>query len=163
MYTGYASEQEIRDKLGNTISGNFATGVIANARKYGDGKVDAGTQKVGSYPDTGEPSEIHSWTPTDRFFGLIKTISMEFSVAWLRSTQINVSIQALREYTQATKDLEDLNKVLISLGLVQATGRNKTDEFVTDVLNPVTGTRVTGLHGIVRSRRTNFEDALYHP
>jgi hypothetical protein len=164
-YTGYASEAEIREKLGNTIGANYATGLLANARKYGDGKVDAGTQKAGSYPDVGEPTEIHAWTPADRFYSLIKTISMEFACAFVRSTQINVSIQMLREYTQAEKDLADLYTLLVSLGLVNVGGRIHVDEFVTDVLNPVSGTRVTGLHGIVRSRRnlTSWENALYSP
>jgi hypothetical protein len=163
-YTGYASEAELRDKLGNTIGGNYTTGLAANARKYGDGKVDAGTRKVGNYPDVGEPAVIHAWTPTDPYYSLVKTISMEFSVAWMRSTQINVSIQALREYTQAMKDLEDLYKILVNLGLVELGGRIHVDEFVTDVLNPINGTRVTGLNGIVRSRRnTSWEQSLYQP
>jgi hypothetical protein len=164
-YTGYATEEELRQKLGNTIAGNFDTLLLANARKYGDGKVDVGTQKIGSYPDVGEPAVIHAWTPTDQYYSLAKTISMEFSVAWLRSTQINVSIQALREYTQAERDLEEFYKLLVSVGLVNLGGRIHVDEFVTDVLNPITGTRVTGLHGIVRSRRnmTSWEEALYHP
>ena len=164
-YTGYATEDEIRKKLGNTIAGNFDSGLVTNARRYGDGKVDAGTQKVGSYQDGDDHNVYHAWTPTDRFYGLIKTISMEFSCAWVRSTQINVSIQMLREYQQAEQDLADLYKVLVSLGMVQLGGRIHVDEFVTDVLNPVNGTRVTGLHGIVRSRRnlTSWENSLYSP
>jgi len=162
-YTGYATEDEIRKKLGNTIAGNFDSQLITNARRYGDDQVDLGSQKAGSYQDVGDPSVFHAWTPSDKFYGLAKTISMEFSCAWVRSTQINVSIQMLREYQQAMNDLDRLYKALVSLGLVNVGGRIHVDEFVTDVLNPVSGTRVTGLHGIVRSRRTNFEDALYHP
>ncbi len=164
-YAGYATEGEIRDKLGNTIAANYASGLIENARRYGDGKVDAGTQKVGSYVDVSDSNTYHSWTPTDKFYGLVKAISMEFACAFVRSTQINVSIQMLREYQQAEQDLADLYKVLVSLGLVQVGGRIHVDEFVTDVLNPVTGTRVTGLHGIVRSRRnlTSWENSLYSP
>lgn len=164
-YTGYASEQEIREKLGNTIAENYATGLLTNARRYGDDKVDAGTQKIGSYVDGGDANVYHAWTPTDRFYGLVKSISMEFACAFVRSTQINVSIQMLREYQQAEQDLADLYKVLVSLGLVQLGGRIHVDEFVTDVLNPVNGTRVTGLHGIVRSRRnlTSWENSLYNP
>lgn len=164
-YTGYATEDEIRKKLGNTIAGNFDVRLIENARRYGDDQVDAGSQKAGSYVDGDDPNVYHAWTPTDKFYGLAKTISMELSCAWVRSTQINVSIQMLREYTQAMQDLDRLYKTLVSLGLVNITGRIHVDEFVTDVLNPVTGTRVTGLHGIVRSRRnlTSWENALYSP
>lgn len=162
-YTGYALEQEIRDKLGNTIAQNYSSGAIENARRYGDDSVDSGTHKSGDYVDGQDPNVHHAWTPTDKFYGLAKSISMELACAWLRSTQINVSIQMLREYQQAISDLDRLYKNLVSLGLTDTSSRIHVDEFVTDVLNPVNGTRVTGLHGIVRSRRTNFEDALYHP
>jgi len=162
-YTGYASEDEIRKKLGNTIAGNYDSQLLTNARRYGDDQVDAGTLKTGSYQDVGDSTVLHAWTPTDKFYGLAKTISMEFSCAWVRSTQINVSIQMLREYQQAMNDLDRLYKVLVSSGMVQKGGRVAVDDFVTDVLNPISGTRVTGLHGIVRSRHTSWQQALYEP
>jgi len=68
----------------------------------------------------------------------------------------------LREYQQALTDIDRLLKRLIALGVVQKTGRFSTDEFVTDVLNPYTGTIVTGLNGIVRRNRMfNLEDYIY--
>jgi hypothetical protein len=87
---------------------------------------------------------------------------MEFAVTFVRSTQLNVSIQSLREYNQAVTDLKAFYDQLVSLGLTQGTGRFAVDEFVTDVLNPRTGTIVTGLGGIVRkSRFGSLEDQTY--
>lgn len=162
-YTGYYTEQQLRDRLGNTIGANFSQGLLEDAREYGDDKVDTGTQKQQIYQDVADTQRYHSWTPADRFFGLVKGISMEFATAFVRSTQINVSIQALREYQQAEQDLKDLYALLVSLGLVNVGGRIHVDQFVTDVLNPISGTRVTGLRGIVPSRRMSWEESLYHP
>lgn len=163
-YAGYYSNILLRHALGNTIGANFEDDQLEASRRYADEVVDTGTKKEGSYPDTGSnPAILHAWTPTDRYFGEVIGISQKFAIAHLRSTQINVSIQSLREYQQAEKDLARFANDLITLGLVQQTGRIATDQFVTDVLNPVTGTRVTGLHGIVPSRRTSWESALYVP
>jgi hypothetical protein len=161
-YTGYYSEQELRDKLGNTIGGNYSIGLLANARIYGDNKVDGGTHREQTMVDSGDANYKHGWQIGEQYFGLAKTISMEYAVAFVRSTQLNVSIQSLREYNQAETDLKGFYELLISLGLVQSTGRFAVDEFVTDVLNPRTGTIVTGLGGIVRkSRFGSLEDQTY--
>ena len=164
-YAGYYTNQQLRNALGNTIAANYDEDALAVARRYADDVVDTGTHKVGSFPDTGDASIIHAWSPTERYFGEVIGISQKFAFAHLRSTQINVSIQALREYQEADTDLKRFLADLITLGIVQASGRIAVNEFVTDVLNPITGTRVTGLHGIVASRRnlTTWENAIYQP
>jgi len=161
-YTGYYTNDELKKKLGNTIASNFDEGLLTSARRYGDDNVDSGTQRTPQYQDAEDPNVKHGWTPTDPYYGESRGISMAIAGAWLHSTQINVSIQMLREYQQALTDIDRLLKRLIALGVVQKTGRFSTDEFVTDVLNPYTGTIVTGLNGIVRRNRMfNLEDYIY--
>lgn len=155
-YDGYYSNIELRQKLGNTIAGNFDDILLTNARKYGDDWIDAATQRDQVYQDSGvplDPNQKHGWTQTDQLFDLAKGIAMEVAGCWLRSTQINVSIQAQREYAQAQADAALILKQLINLGIVQTSGRFFVDQYVTDVLNPLTGTRVTS-HGIVPSRKS---------
>lgn len=163
-YTGYYTAAALREKLGNTIAANYGIILIDDARRYGDNQVDLGTHRNQVYVDSADPNVSHGWKIGDQFFDAAKTISMEFAVTFVRSTQLNVSIQSLREYTQAEKDLIRFYEQLVTLGLGGTASSFKTDQFVTDVLNPIDGTIVTGLGGIVRKNRFgSLEDSIHVP
>lgn len=146
----YITEQEVRDKLGNTIAGNFSSSLIGNAIGYGCDNTDALTHV--------------DWATGMKYFGLAKGIAIDFAAAFCHATQINVSIQQLREWQMAVDDCKALYQSLKDAGLIGADSAFFTvNEFVTDVLNPVSGTRVTGLHGIVPRRSLFGTDFFYTP
>ncbi len=151
-YTGYYTDQNLRDKLGNTIGANYANSLIDEARRAGDAFVDSETHKPSIYQDSQDGNVMHSWYLTNLYFARAMAISMKYACAFVRSTQLNVSIQEQREWNEACQDVDRLYKDLIAAGEVQKSGRFFTDEYLSDVLNPITGTRVSGLYGIVPGR-----------
>lgn len=149
-YTGYYSDQALRDKLGNTIGANYSPELIDKARRYGDAFVDSETHKPLIYGDGQDPNIVHGWAPTNPYFSRAMGISMKIACAFVRSTQINVSIQEMREWNEGVQDVTLFYKTLVTEGLVEAGGRILVNQFASNVLNPITGTTVTGLGGIVR-------------
>ena len=146
----YVQEQEVRDKLGNTIANNFSTTLIANAIAYGCDNVDALT--------------TIDWATGMKYFGLAKGIAIDFAAAFCHATQINVSIQQLREWQMAVDDCKGLYTTLQKVGLINV-GKPFTvsESFCTEVLNPATGTHVEGLRGIVSKRGLYSTDFFYTP
>ena len=146
----YISDQEVRDKLGNTISSNFSSSIIGNSIAYGCSTVD-------------EETTI-DWADGMKYFGRAKGLALSLAAAFCHSTQINVSIQQLREWQMAMDELKAMYTKLLNEGLLKV-GKSMfvTDEYQSDVLNPTTGTRVTGLHGIVPSKRLLRDDWMYFP
>lgn len=147
----YITPQNVRDKLGNTIAGNFSSSIIDKAIAYGCDEVDSRTK--------------YDWINGGKYFGLAQGIAISFAAAFCHSTQINVSIQQLREWQMAVDDCTAFYGTLLSEGLIRKERTMfVTDDYQTEVLNPVTGTRVTGLYGIVRRNRLlNYDDILYKP
>ena len=140
--------------------------MLEDCRRFGDDTIDAWTQKPALYVDSQDSNVKHGWTPTDRFFGTAKGISELLAAAWLRTTQINVSIQMTREWAMAVEAGKSLFLSLVNAGLVQKTGRFFTDSYQSEVLNPISGTTVTGLQGIVPRRRLSalsFDNLVYIP
>lgn len=148
--TYYITEQEVRDKLGNTIAANFSTSIINNSIAYGCSAVDQET--------------TIDWTDGMKYFGRAKGIAIALAAAFCHSTQINVSIQQLREWQMAMEELGKMYTKLQNAGLINS-GKSAflTDEFVSETLNPLHGTHVTGLNGIVRRNRLLGTDFFYTP
>lgn len=137
--TYYITDQNVRDKLGNTIASNFSNSLISNSIAYGCDTVDSETRL--------------DWTSSMKYFGRAKGLAISLAAAFCHATQINVSIQQLREWTMAMEELKRLYEILIKAGLVTPSSAPTffaTDEYQSEVLNPTTGTHVTGLHGISR-------------
>ncbi len=144
----------LRDKLGNTIQSNFQESFLEKAVEYGVSELCRFSRTVKSF-----------WTDQNPYWGSAVGIAMDFAVVWCRSTQLNVSIQMMREWQKAREDAEGLYATLLAEGLIKTgTSFFVTDEFQSDVLNPLTGTSVTGLKGIVRRNRLiDMPDTFYVP
>jgi hypothetical protein len=144
----------LRNKLGNTIAANYAEESLTKAVSYGVSNACSFSHTVPEY-----------WLDSNPYWGTALGAAMQFAVAWVRTTQVNVSIQMTREYQNAVSDCEQLYKTLLSEGLLRVgTSQFVTEEFTTEVLNPFGGTHVTGLHGIVRRNRLlDMQDWLYTP
>lgn len=146
----YITAQDVRDKLGNTIAANFSTSIINNSISYGCSTVDQETTV--------------DWDSSKKYFGRAKGLAISLAAAFCHSTQINVSIQQLREWQMAMDELKSMYAKLLNEGLIkQGKSFFTTDNFVTEVLNPTSGTRVTGLHGIVPRRGLYGTDFFYNP
>lgn len=147
----YIDSDDVRDKLGNTIKANYTDNTIDNSIAYGCDNTDALTHI--------------DWAEGMKYFGLAKGIAIDFAAAFCHATQINVSIQQLREWQMAVDDCKSLFQTLKDVGLIApGTQFFVADQFESNVLNPTSGSYVTGLRGIMPNRRSLFgTDFFYTP